>query len=145
VLIQAEAIKRRLAQRLNVPLRNCNLNEFELALVPKMLMPNEIMETLDDVAGLGKVHEQLQQDIKFAKLFPTSSWSQVISPSKGILLYGPPGTGKTTIAKVWPHNVDTTGLLLASVREACPAPTTVPSTLARVTCRPLQRTSVPFC
>jgi len=53
----------------------------------------------DDVGGLDKVRQDLQESIEWPLKYADSFVRMGIRPSRGILLYGPPGTGKTLLAK----------------------------------------------
>ncbi|KAJ7896547.1 P-loop containing nucleoside triphosphate hydrolase protein [Mycena leptocephala] len=53
----------------------------------------------DDVGGLEKVKQELQETVQYPVEHPEKFLKYGMSPSKGVLFYGPPGTGKTMLAK----------------------------------------------
>ena len=53
----------------------------------------------DDIGGLEKVKEELQETVQYPVEFPEKFEKFGMSPSKGVLFYGPPGCGKTLLAK----------------------------------------------
>jgi transitional endoplasmic reticulum ATPase len=55
--------------------------------------------TWDDVGGLEKVKQELQETVQYPVEHPEKFLKYGMSPSKGVLFYGPPGTGKTLLAK----------------------------------------------
>ncbi|KAJ9103896.1 AAA ATPase cdc48 [Naganishia friedmannii] len=55
--------------------------------------------TWDDIGGLEKVKEELQETVQYPVEHPEKFLKYGMSPSKGVLFYGPPGTGKTLLAK----------------------------------------------
>jgi transitional endoplasmic reticulum ATPase len=55
--------------------------------------------TWDDVGGLEKVKQELQETVQYPVDHPEKFLKYGMSPSKGVLFYGPPGTGKTLLAK----------------------------------------------
>jgi len=55
--------------------------------------------TWDDVGGLEKVKQELQETVQYPVDHPEKFIKYGMSPSKGVLFYGPPGTGKTMLAK----------------------------------------------
>jgi transitional endoplasmic reticulum ATPase len=55
--------------------------------------------TWDDVGGLEKVKQELQETVQYPVDHPEKFIKYGMSPSKGVLFYGPPGTGKTLLAK----------------------------------------------
>ncbi|KAF6754607.1 P-loop containing nucleoside triphosphate hydrolase protein [Ephemerocybe angulata] len=55
--------------------------------------------TWDDVGGLEKVKQELQETVQYPVDHPEKFLKDGMSPSKGVLFYGPPGTGKTLLAK----------------------------------------------
>jgi transitional endoplasmic reticulum ATPase len=55
--------------------------------------------TWDDVGGLDKVKQELQETVQYPVEHPEKFLKYGMSPSKGVLFYGPPGTGKTLLAK----------------------------------------------
>ena len=55
--------------------------------------------TWDDVGGLEKVKQELQETVQYPVEHPEKFLKYGMSPSKGVLFYGPPGTGKTMLAK----------------------------------------------
>ena len=73
----------------------------------KMVQPSAMREVLvdipnilwDDVGGLEKAKQELQEVIEWPLKNPESFVRMGIKPPKGVLLYGPPGTGKTLLAK----------------------------------------------
>jgi len=73
----------------------------------KVVRPSAMREVLvetpnigwEDVGGLGKVKQELQEVVEWPLKSPEVFKRMGIKPSKGILLYGPPGTGKTLLAK----------------------------------------------
>merc|ERR1719473_1471973 len=55
--------------------------------------------TWDDIGGLEKVKQELQETIQYPIEHPDKYKFFGMDPSKGILFYGPPGCGKTLLAK----------------------------------------------
>jgi transitional endoplasmic reticulum ATPase len=55
--------------------------------------------TWDDIGGLDKVKQELQETVQYPVEHPEKFLKYGMSPSKGVLFYGPPGTGKTMLAK----------------------------------------------
>ena len=55
--------------------------------------------TWDDVGGLEKVKQELQETVHYPIDHPEKFIKYGMSPSKGVLFYGPSGTGKTMLAK----------------------------------------------
>ena len=53
----------------------------------------------DDVGGLAKVKENLQEAVEWPLKHPERFTKLGIKPPKGILLHGPPGCGKTLLAR----------------------------------------------
>lgn len=77
-----------------------NMNSYERQIYENIINPKDIFENLDTIGGL----EGIKQDIKSTILLPLKYphiffTSNVLKPSRGIILYGPPGTGKTMLAK----------------------------------------------
>ena len=73
----------------------------------KVVRPSAMREVLvetpniswDDVGGLNKTKQELQEAVEWPMKHPESFTRMGIRPSRGLLLYGPPGTGKTLLAK----------------------------------------------
>ncbi|MCX6746712.1 MAG: AAA family ATPase, partial [Candidatus Pacearchaeota archaeon] len=73
----------------------------------KVVRPSAMREVLvetpnigwDDVGGLDKVKQELQEAVEWPIKHPENFIRMGIRPPRGILLYGPPGTGKTMLAK----------------------------------------------
>merc|ERR1719424_1016222 len=69
--------------------------------------PSALRETMvetpniswDDIGGLEKVKQELQETIQYPIEHPDKYKFFGMSPSKGVLFYGPPGCGKTLLAK----------------------------------------------
>merc|ERR1711966_491004 len=55
--------------------------------------------TWDDIGGLEKVKQELQETIQYPIEHPDKYKFFGMDPSKGVLFYGPPGCGKTLLAK----------------------------------------------
>jgi transitional endoplasmic reticulum ATPase len=55
--------------------------------------------TWDDIGGLHKVKQELQETIQYPIEHPDKYKFFGMEPSKGVLFYGPPGCGKTLLAK----------------------------------------------
>merc|ERR1719245_487749 len=55
--------------------------------------------TWDDVGGLEKVKQELQELVQYPVEHPDKFLKFGMQPSKGVLFYGPPGCGKTMLAK----------------------------------------------
>ncbi len=64
----------------------------------KMVDPEKVRITFDDVAGIDEVKEELKEVVDFLKN-PRKFQKIGARIPRGVLLYGPPGTGKTLLAK----------------------------------------------
>lgn len=64
----------------------------------RMLAPENVKVTFNDVAGADEAKEELQEVIEFLKN-PAKFTHMGARIPKGVLLYGAPGTGKTLMAK----------------------------------------------
>ena len=54
---------------------------------------------MEDIGGLDKVKQELQETVQYPVEHPDKFIKYGMSPSKGVLFYGPPGTGKTLLVK----------------------------------------------
>jgi len=70
-------------------------------------------ETYDDVGGLERQIEDLNEAIVFPLLHPEKFEKLNIKAPKGVLMYGPPGTGKTLMARACAALTKATFLKLA--------------------------------
>ncbi|HQE24673.1 MAG TPA: ATP-dependent zinc metalloprotease FtsH [Candidatus Atribacteria bacterium] len=64
----------------------------------KMVEPEKVKITFDDVAGVEEVKEELKEIVDFLRN-PRRFQKIGARIPRGVLLYGPPGTGKTLLAK----------------------------------------------
>ncbi len=64
----------------------------------KMVDPEKVKITFEDVAGIDEVKEELKEVVDFLKN-PRKFQRTGARIPRGVLLYGPPGTGKTLLAK----------------------------------------------
>jgi len=64
----------------------------------KLVDPEKVRVTFDDVAGIDEVKEELKEVVDFLKN-PRKFQKIGARIPRGVLLYGPPGTGKTLLAK----------------------------------------------
>ncbi|NPA22531.1 MAG: CDC48 family AAA ATPase [Candidatus Micrarchaeota archaeon] len=79
--------------------------DFEEAM--KSIQPSALREVYvekpnvkwEDVGGLEKAKQELQEAIKYSLQFPHILEQYGLTPIRGIVLHGPPGTGKTLLAK----------------------------------------------
>lgn len=64
--------------------------------------------TWDEIGGLDKQKNELQEVIEMPLQKPDLFRNVGIQPPKGVLLHGPPGTGKTMMAKAVANSTDST-------------------------------------
>ncbi|XP_058124399.1 outer mitochondrial transmembrane helix translocase-like isoform X1 [Anopheles coustani] len=77
-----------------------NLNEYEMVIASHLIVPENISESWDSIAGLDHVCEEIKESLVFPVCHRDMfAGSALYQPPKGVLLYGPPGCGKTLIAK----------------------------------------------
>lgn len=93
-------MKKKLCKQLRIPESQLSLDEYEMGMLHKVLLPHQISCSLKDVAGADRILDKLKQDISFSCAIRPLASASMLSGSKGLLLYGPPGTGKTMIASV---------------------------------------------
>lgn len=70
-------------------------------------------ETYEDIGGLERQIEELNEAIVLPLLYPDRFKKLNIHPPKGVLMYGPPGTGKTLMARACAAKTNATFLKLA--------------------------------
>ena len=70
-------------------------------------------ETYEDIGGLERQIEELNEAIVLPLTHPERFARLKIKPPKGVLMYGPPGTGKTLMARACASKTNATFLKLA--------------------------------
>lgn len=70
-------------------------------------------ETYEDIGGLERQIEELNEAIVLPLTHPERFANLKIKPPKGVLMYGPPGTGKTLMARACAAKTNATFLKLA--------------------------------
>ncbi|KAL6121926.1 26S protease regulatory subunit 6A [Nucleospora cyclopteri] len=70
-------------------------------------------ETYEDIGGLERQIEELNEAIVMPLMFPDRFDKLNITPPKGVLMYGPPGTGKTLMARACAAKTNAAFLKLA--------------------------------
>ena len=91
--------------------------------------------TWDDIGGLEKVKQELQETIQYPIEHPDKYKFFGMDPSKGVLFYGPPGCGKTLLAKVSEeHALFFTALPCVSTFVLSPPLVVLPPLTARAFC-----------
>lgn len=70
-------------------------------------------ETYEDIGGLDRQIEELNEAIVLPLMYPERFQRLNITPPKGVLMYGPPGTGKTLMARACAAKTNASFLKLA--------------------------------
>jgi len=70
-------------------------------------------ETYEDIGGLDRQIEELNEAIVMPLMYPERFKKLNIIPPKGVLMYGPPGTGKTLMARACAAKTNASFLKLA--------------------------------
>lgn len=70
-------------------------------------------ETYEDIGGLDRQIEELNEAIVMPLVYPERFKKLNITPPKGVLMYGPPGTGKTLMARACAAKTNASFLKLA--------------------------------
>lgn len=70
-------------------------------------------ETYEDIGGLDRQIEELNEAIVMPLIYPERFERLNITPPKGVLMYGPPGTGKTLMARACASKTNASFLKLA--------------------------------
>lgn len=70
-------------------------------------------ETYEDIGGLDRQIEELNEAIVMPLMYPERFKRLNIIPPKGVLMYGPPGTGKTLMARACAAKTNASFLKLA--------------------------------
>lgn len=81
--------------------------------VKAMELDNKPDETYEDIGGLERQIEELNEAIVLPFTHPERFKKLNIKPPKGVLMYGPPGTGKTLMARACASKTNATFLKLA--------------------------------
>ncbi|EPR79259.1 26S protease regulatory subunit 6a [Spraguea lophii 42_110] len=81
--------------------------------VKAMELDDRPAETYDDIGGLEKQIQELNEAIVLPFLHPERFTKLNIRPPKGVIMYGPPGTGKTLMARACASMTNATFLKLA--------------------------------
>jgi len=88
-------------------LENLKVTKDDFVEALKVVEPSALRELLvevpnvrwDDIGGLVKVKQELNEAVDWPLKYPESFENVGIEPVKAVLLYGPPGCGKTLLAK----------------------------------------------
>ncbi|KAI4290790.1 26S proteasome regulatory subunit T5 [Pancytospora philotis] len=70
-------------------------------------------ETYEDIGGLDRQIEELNEAIVMPLVYPERFERLKIKPPKGVLMYGPPGTGKTLMARACASKTNASFIKLA--------------------------------
>jgi 26S proteasome regulatory subunit T5 len=81
--------------------------------VKAMELDEKPSESYDDVGGLERQIEELNEAVVLPLIHPERFEKLKITPPKGVLMYGPPGTGKTLMARACASKTNATFLKLA--------------------------------
>lgn len=81
--------------------------------VKAMELDERPSETYDDIGGLERQIEELNEAVVLPLTHPERFSRLKIKPPKGVLMYGPPGTGKTLMARACASRTNATFLKLA--------------------------------
>lgn len=81
--------------------------------VKAMELDEKPVETYEDVGGLERQIEELNEAVVLPLTHPERFKKLKITPPKGVLMYGPPGTGKTLMARACAAKTNATFLKLA--------------------------------
>ncbi|RVD91365.1 26S protease regulatory subunit 6A [Tubulinosema ratisbonensis] len=81
--------------------------------VKSMELDEKPSETYEDIGGLERQIEELNEAIVLPLTHPERFKNLGIKPPKGVLMYGPPGTGKTLMARACAARTNATFLKLA--------------------------------
>lgn len=81
--------------------------------VKSMELDEKPSETYEDIGGLERQIEELNEAIVLPLTHPERFKALGIKPPKGVLMYGPPGTGKTLMARACAARTNATFLKLA--------------------------------
>ena len=73
-----------------------------------MEVDDKPLETYEDIGGLKKQLQEVQEIVELSLLRPELFDEVGIEPPKGVLLFGPPGSGKTLIAKAVANQTNAT-------------------------------------
>ncbi|SMN22482.1 similar to Saccharomyces cerevisiae YGR028W MSP1 Mitochondrial protein involved in sorting of proteins in the mitochondria [Maudiozyma saulgeensis] len=88
----------------NAELIDMELNAYEQAILPSVVMPQDIDVSFNDVGGLETIITDLHESVIFPLTMPeVYTNSPLLKAPSGVLLYGPPGCGKTMLAKALAH------------------------------------------
>lgn len=81
--------------------------------VKAMELDEKPTETYEDIGGLERQIEELNEAVVLPLTHPERFEKLKIRPPKGVLMYGPPGTGKTLMARACASRTNATFLKLA--------------------------------
>lgn len=81
--------------------------------VKSMELDERPFESYEDIGGLERQIEELNEAIVLPLMYPDRFKMFNIRPPKGVLMYGPPGTGKTLMARACAAKTNATFLKLA--------------------------------
>ncbi|TBU13626.1 regulatory subunit 6A of 26S proteasome [Hamiltosporidium tvaerminnensis] len=84
--------------------------------VKAMELEERPLENYEDIGGLERQIEELNEAVVLPFLHPEKFIKMNIRPPKGVLMYGPPGTGKTLMARACASKTKATFIKLAGTQ-----------------------------